>query len=200
MHYLLDMDGVIANFVDAAIKAHGQYCEHDDITQWDIADLWGITDSRFWEVINPETSKPFSQNPTLWNLHSSRVGRCIRFWSEIKPYEWMDTVIESISRSTWSICTSPSKSPYSTSGKVEWLQFHFGRDFRDFVITSQKHLLAGPSKCLIDDSDKNVELFREHGGQAILFPQPWNANRDKIGDRMGYLNGQLDLISGKVAS
>ena len=46
-------------------------------------------------------------------------------------------------------------------------------------------------KLLIDDNDTNVDRFRERGGRAILFPQPWNRNHSLAEDRMSYLEDEL---------
>ncbi len=40
---------------------------------------------------------------------------------------------------------------------------------------ADKSLLAGPYRILVDDHDENVRMFRALGGQAVLWPQPWNA-------------------------
>ena len=71
------------------------------------------------------------------------------------------------------------------------MQNRFGRGFRDFLIGPPKWICARPDQLLIDDNDGNVESFRERGGQAILFPQPWNLNHRLCGDRMGYLSDEL---------
>ena len=36
----------------------------------------------------------------------------------------------------------------------------------------------GKSAWLIDDSPHNVEEVRKHGGNALLFPAPWNSAKD----------------------
>ena len=83
------------------------------------------------------------------------------------------------------IASSPSYDPACLAGKIRWLQKHFGRRFRDFMIGPRKHLLARPDTALVDDSDRNIRDFREHGGQGVLFPQPWNSGHDQVDDRLG---------------
>jgi hypothetical protein len=70
------------------------------------------------------------------------------------------------------------------------MQRHLGRSFRDFLIGPSKHLLAKPDVALIDDRHGNVRSFREHGGRAVLFPQPWNANHH-VEDRLPYVMSQM---------
>ncbi len=69
------------------------------------------------------------------------------------------------------------------------LQTHFGEAFRDWIFCPKdKHLLCkGRQSILIDDNDKNCRDWELAGGYAILFPQPWNANRDYCDDPMGHV-------------
>ena len=48
--------------------------------------------------------------------------------------------------------------------------------FRDYLFapSHQKQLLAGKNRILIDDSQRNVEQWKQAGGRAVLVPQPWN--------------------------
>jgi 5'(3')-deoxyribonucleotidase len=48
------------------------------------------------------------------------------------------------------------------------------------VFTSHKELLADDDSCLIDDDEKNIKAFREAGGNALLFPQPWNGHETPL--------------------
>ena len=57
---------------------------------------------------------------------------------------------------------------------VAFLQRHFGKSFRDYFVGAPKQFCARPGAVLIDDFDDNCVAFREHGGRAIVFPQPWN--------------------------
>ncbi|MFO0916509.1 MAG: hypothetical protein U0795_26370 [Pirellulales bacterium] len=68
-----------------------------------------------------------------------------------------------------------------------------GKRFSDFLLGSPMELLAGPRRVLIGDSDAKVAAFRAAGGEAILFPQPWNANR-AVKDRLGYVKAQLEML------
>ncbi len=171
-HVLIDLDGVVANFVDAAIQQHEKACCHDDITQWDMGDLWGISKNEFWGKIDDGG---------------------IEFWSsKVKAYPWLGELTDALRFRPWSVCTTPSKSHYSAGGKVLWMQKHFGSQFRDYVMTPQKHLLARPGAILIDDSDDNVSKFNDAGGRGMLFPQPWNENRHLVGERVQYVIEQLN--------
>lgn len=160
---LLDMDGVLADFVQMACAANGRM----DITclwpdgKTGLHDALGLSMTSFWEGID-----------------ACGEG----FWSQMGIYPWAlelwrhcNDVADEVH-----ILTSPSQNPQSLSGKLRWMNTHFGPNFRNFLVGPQKHLCAKPNTLLIDDRSSNCRKFREHGGRAILFPQPWNENAGEI--------------------
>jgi 5'(3')-deoxyribonucleotidase len=159
----LDMDGVCCDFVGSAVKIHG--LNRDEIMATWAADYPGefypyrvldMPRDHFWEKVSEKSEE---------------------FWVELEEYEWFTHLYESLeSMAKVVFLSSPTRSPFSLSGKLHWLQARFGREFREFILTPQKHLLAKPHAILIDDFDWNVNSFKEHGGGAVLFPQIWNEN------------------------
>lgn len=152
---LLDMDGVIADFVTASIKAADLPLTHDQVTIWAYY-REHMTEDQFWE----------------------KVGDDERFWNEIEPYPWAAQLVAMCQEyGKVYFCSSPCLDPKSASAKIEWLRHHgfMGQRRNDYILTSHKGLLGNPSRVLIDDGDHNIEAFRKSGGQTILFPQPWNA-------------------------
>lgn len=64
----------------------------------------------------------------------------------------------------------------SAGGKVAWIERFAPIWLHDkYTITKQKADLAKPDRLLIDDSDAEVNAFREAGGLALLVPRPWNS-------------------------
>ncbi|QDV21599.1 5' nucleotidase, deoxy (Pyrimidine), cytosolic type C protein (NT5C) [Gimesia panareensis] len=175
-HILLDMDGVISDFMGAILELHGQreLAENWPEGEPNYAGVLGMTKDEFWKPVD------------------SLGGR---FWAEFPPYPWLNELLDLIRETApFTISTSPSRSAACASAKVEWLRQHFEEPlFMDFMIGTQKYLLAKPDVVLIDDQHKNIDKFREHGGQAILFPQPWNANF-AITDRIGYVKSELEKL------
>lgn len=160
----IDMDGVLADFVTAACRVHGRQPAHDHER---LHEAWGISSREFW-----------------WEIESHGDS----FWALLDEYSWSrDLVVLAKEFGPISIATSPALSPDCAAGKVAWLQRFFGNNFREFMIGPRKHLLAKPGAILIDDTVRHCDDFREAGGEAILFPQPWNVNRDLCGDRLGYV-------------
>lgn len=168
MHILLDCDGVLANFTQASIDAHGQICHHDDIRTWNyFIDQWGMAESEFWEKC-----------------------RGYDFWRNIKPYAWAEGVLDVITKMdlSFTVLTSPSNDPECVQAKIDWLGHHFGIKMGDVMVGRKKHLLANEDHILIDDSVKNVKCFSKHGGKTLLFLQPWNS------DKFGGFREHMQLI------
>ena len=169
---LMDMDGVLADFMTSAITAHGKehLCSHDDVTSWNwFLEQWEMDPSDFWEPIDADP----------------------RFWLDLKPYPWIDDLNKvlrlGLAGRNWEklYCTTPSANHASLSGKHQWLenQFLSGDGDEDLITIHDKSRLAGPNVILIDDREENVDRFRKAGGRAILFPQPWNRSWDDLGTR-----------------
>jgi len=169
------MDGVLSDFVSGALTLHGRSAAIEDWPpgEFNMARVLGMSSGEFWRRIDQEGAD---------------------YWSGLEKYEWFDELIETVRQvAPMAILSSPSLAPGCPAGKLQWLQQHFGRGFRDFLIGPQKHLCARSDAVLIDDSDRNVDRFREHGGHAILFPQAWNSNHS-ISDRVGFVREELARI------
>jgi hypothetical protein len=61
-----------------------------------------------------------------------------------------------------------------------------------------KEMCAGPNAVLIDDSDKNCELFEEEGGFSVLYPRSYNKLRNYRGNPIHYVIEHLYEFMGKV--
>lgn len=166
MIIFLDVDGVLANFVAGACAAH-ERSESETLAGWprgtyDIVDVWGMTQEEFWSPIDAAGEDFWAELPLLPHAHDlvdglSRLGRVV-------------------------LLTSPSKHPGSHSGKCMWIQKHFGREHREYLIGPAKSSCAHRDAVLVDDYDRNVDDFVKHGGWGILFPRIWN-RRHAIHDR-----------------
>jgi len=172
-HIFVDLDGVLADFVRAALALY----ERDELLdcwpagEWNMPKVLDISRGKFWGAID-------------------RQGGA--FWESLEIYPWTFKLIDRQREiAPITIATSPSLDPSCLAGKVRWMQRHLGGSFRDFLIGPSKHLLAKPDVVLIDDRDSNIDAFRKHGGQAILFPQPWNTNHHIEDDRLTYVLSQL---------
>lgn len=157
---LLDLDGVLTNFVQGACDYHGipNPYEGEDtgvLGNFDLAAAAKMSQNQFWEPLNDH-----------------------RFWAELEPMPDMEDilhVVESHFRiENIAICTAPSRSPFSASGKMSWVNRYLHSYRRRLIITPAKHFLAHKGSVLIDDRDRNVENFVAAGGRAIRAPRLWN--------------------------
>jgi 5'(3')-deoxyribonucleotidase len=175
---VLDLDGVVFDFVTPAYAAHGRSPGLNEPNNWDFFEEWGLTADEFWKPIN-------EQGPG--------------WWRSLNTYPWVPTLLETINEADdFIVATASSHNPDSVLGKMQAIQDIFGHKFKGYFVTPQKWLLAKPGYILIDDNDDNCEKFYDHGGEAVLFPQPWNANRDMCDNRIQFVREQLNILVGEV--
>lgn len=65
--------------------------------------------------------------------------------------------------------------PSAASGKMKWIDKHLAT--HNFLLGRVKRFYAAPNCLLIDDKEKNCADFIKHGGNAFLWPQPYNKHR-----------------------
>lgn len=174
---LLDMDGVLVNFVDGIISSFGIEAKHDDWASWNYHKELGFTDEQMWA-------------PT----------REAGWWEALNPYPWAGELVEYLRSSGFKVifCTSPSTDSKCPMEKVNWLRKHGLMDHgkNDYQMGPMKELNAMSGAILIDDSDANVEKYQNAAGKAILFPQPWNNGRSiVVSSPCEYVKYVLDLKS-----
>jgi len=151
---LLDVDGVCVDFMRGALLAHGSDFQVKDMTSYRLEPYIGVTPTEFWRVIDAAGPE---------------------FWRDLDVYPWFDQLyngFKALGRVLF--VTQPGWSWQSYAGKKMWFDKMFGRQFRDIHLTSSKDLLAQPTRVLVDDSPEHIASFLAAGGEACLFPQPWN--------------------------
>lgn len=165
----LDIDGVLNRFQLEALQEVG--CQITDESEYPVECQWDIvgaaqrlgvdvTEQEFWDAIPRclwETSEKTSWAGML-------IGRCRRVVGHRNMY----------------LLTSPTLDPECAAGKLKWIQTFLPNWLhRQFLMGPVKHCCARPGALLIDDSDKNVNAFRSAGGEAFLFPRPWNSAHEQ---------------------
>ncbi len=169
---LLDVDGVLANFIGGIIQTHGWPFTHKEFNCWDYHRTHGYTDEEMWE-------------PT-------KDGK---WWLGLDPYDHAADLLAKL-RETHNIifCTAPNSDATCASQKIQWLEKHGFMEpgSGDYQIGKHKHLNAMSGCVLIDDSDENVWRYRHAGGRAILFPQPWNDNRGLVDCQLTHVVSELE--------
>lgn len=166
---LLDMDGVLADFFTSALKALNANSKRDPITpqqyvekqEFAMDKVFNITASKFWQTI--ETND---------------------FWQNLKPMEHADNLLSYLRMFKIPIVIASSPSFHSTCipSKVAWLYHYYGIRVTDCMFGSKKYLMAKPGTLLIDDSQKNIDNFIHHEGQAVCIPSNWNTHNLTFAD------------------
>lgn len=154
---LLDMDGVLVDFVGGACHWHGKtnpYGKPGTAGEWDVIKLIGMEPEPFWK----------------------NLGR--GFWSGL---DWMhdgkfilDVVEEAFGADNVCLLTSPCETDGCIDGKRDWVKAHMPSYSKRLLVGSAKEFCAGPDRLLIDDHPGNVTKFKAAGGSACLLPRPWN--------------------------
>lgn len=158
---LLDMDGVIADFMGQLCKYHGRpspYLDPKSYGIWDTETLWGITVDEFWAPIKEDSR---------------------HFWKTIPKTLEADKIVfyatQFYGEENVAILTAPSDDEGSVPGKRAWMRRNYPQFEKRMIFGSAKQFLAAPYRTLVDDRDKNVEAFRNAGGKAVLVPRLWNS-------------------------
>lgn len=179
----LDCDGVLADFIRGAAELFGYPYSPEKwpAGKYDAADVFGVTEREFWATIHAAGSP---------------------FWESLEntPYAVDLTELATLfSVQLPTVVTCPSTDPTSYSGKAEWL-IDRGWWLPDSAFfCADKAQLAASGRVLIDDNPLNCRQFSDAGGEAILFPAPWNDLRDVAvhGHVIGYIRSELERIAGR---
>jgi len=173
MRIFLDVDGVLADWVDGVRLAAG-------------------IEPSTWDTVG-HGLLPTQNQAKIDAAMSTR-----EFWVGLVRYPWADELFQTCQRHGEVIfCTQPFDSPECLAGKYQWLSNHFGATMDNIVFTRKKWRLANPQSLLIDDNKENCDRFQYAGGHSILFPQPWNT-ADLILSDSGTRQDVLDRIYDSV--
>jgi 5'(3')-deoxyribonucleotidase len=153
MKLFVDLDGVMVDFCSAACREVGLV--HDEKSE---------------EAKEYDIPKRANLNPEIFWARIRNKQPC--WWYDLAEYRWTKELHKLfLGFDEYHVCSSPGYMANAAAGKVQWINARLGRPF---VLCRDKWLLAKPGAVLIDDTPAQVDDFITHGGQAILFPQPWN--------------------------
>jgi 5'(3')-deoxyribonucleotidase len=178
---LLDVDGIVADWHKAIIKHHKKDLDWDDLPEGSIASTLGLTDQTLWK------------------------GCDRHFWENIEKTPDADKIVEVvrhffIPKEICIVTMVPIHYGFPLEmtgecllGKIKWLDNHFPGMSEQFFIGPNKDFASAPWSVLIDDATKVVDSFIEDGGNAILYPRPWNRLTELVNYNQGpdYLYNQL---------
>ena len=157
----LDLDGVCADFIGGVAKLTDN--DRDEVYNnpiWQeensynrVGEILGITETQLWYLIS---------------------ARGVSFWSNLETYPWFNDMYGELQDLGDVIfLSSPTTDPFCLTGKLRWLQGHFGKQYRRYIFTPLKDVMRFDNAILIDDKEETIRKI----SNGLLFPQPWNENR-----------------------
>lgn len=174
MKILIDLDGVVADFVGGVCKKFNRGNPYTGPMQnpprgeeaWGIEALLGIEKNVFWHACD------------------------YMFWANLKKTPEADWIIETCESLSDDLCflSSPCYTEGCLEGKRDWVNEHYphiplllacSAERRGEKQLAPKQFCAGSDSILIDDHGPNVDSFVASGGRAFLFPRPWNRHHDR---------------------
>ena len=177
MKIYLDMDGVLFDFLGAALNENGirlNGYSDIDIMQKDAFTIFNNNEEKFWHIIDSAGEN---------------------FWVNLPMFSWTFPLYNYLISNYKEVyfCSTPSRAPQSASGKLRCIIRHFGiNKSRDYVLTPKKELLANYQSVLINDKKSSIKKFRMAGGHGVLFPMGWNDNC--CVDKVDFVIRKLDEI------
>lgn len=160
---MLDMDGVVADFVEASLSLHGVPYPYDNLKgdeAWDLMKHIGMSHEDFWRPLGYD------------------------FWSSIPKTPEADRIVDILvgflGEEHVCFLTSPCNTDGCMDGKRAWAHKHYPNIPVLFSVRSgnssppPKQFCASSRSILVDDHTLNVNNFRQQGGKAFLVPRPWN--------------------------
>lgn len=177
----VDLDGVLVDFVGGAMDCHGKSIPRSEV-RWDLPAQFGLSPEAFWAPMGD------------------------LFWRSLDWTEEGKSLLAGLERifqpENIAILTSPCLTPGGVEGKVQWVRQHLPGYSRRFFVGGDKRLLAGITKILIDDHEKNVDDFVTAIGNGVLVPRPWNRRRAetdgegrfRAADVLAEIEGEADRV------
>lgn len=160
---LLDMDGIICDWHRAMARLKGVPFDWKIPGNSNFYSNLGISKENFWDKADYD------------------------FWSTIPRTKEADRIIDLIENNfgldrVCLITAFPGKEylfpleklDQMLLGKMDWLKKNLPELLTHWLIGPTKSFCASSYSMLIDDQEENIHSFREEGGNAFLFPRPWN--------------------------
>lgn len=156
---MLDVDGIIADFMGAAIKVmnkiSGKNITADQVTEWEVT-----------TALDDDAHKLASK------IEFNKAG----FASTFEIYDGSIEAVEQLKQLTdLHFVTSPTvTNPTWVHDRVNWLSKHFKVNPKDVHHTSKKWVVCGD--VMLDDHPENLNLWVEQwpGKLPLLWDRPYN--------------------------
>jgi len=157
MRILLDMDGVVADFMGPWLKQYN-YLTGEKVT---LNDIHGLNTKKY-------VGDPFTLN---------KIKDSVGFIRNLPPLPGAIDGVETLHRLGHDVVFVSNGTNCPTSGheKRDWLKFYFSKlwQFPKLVLTYHKYLVKGD--CLVDDHPRNLENL-DPSCAPLLWHQKYNSN------------------------
>lgn len=152
---LLDVDGVLADFMTALIQVTDCEVSRDDITDWDVFAI-------FEKFGKKEAALEACADPQFWRTLPLIAGAQVAVEKLRRKHRVMFLT------SPWDQCNEWGASRY------RWLREHFDAGIEDVAIARDKQFHMG--LCLVDDRPYNINNWAKQNRDrpAFLFDAPYN--------------------------
>jgi len=175
---MLDLDGVLVDFLAGAHKFHGIPYSNEDYpyeygsyencpppnSDMNTREFWDALDAEFWTGLS-------------WTSDGREI---------------LAAVEQAFGKENICLLTSPTLNHECIIGKMKWIERELSEYRRRYLIGPAKAFCAAPDTVLVDDANINVEDFAEAGGYTILVPRPWNLLH--AADTMSSFRTQLQTV------
>lgn len=155
----LDMDGVIVDFMKGAHEFHNLPYSYGDfpypVNEWYFVHHTGMSNNEFWSPLGEAFWEGLD-----WTPDGLEIFHMLQDATHLE---------------NMAILTAPVLNAGCSAGKMTWVRNNIPALKRRVIVTNAKEMCAHPDALLIDDADKNVNLWRANGGVAILVPRKWNS-------------------------
>ena len=171
----LDMDGVIVDFHRGVLEMFG-VDEVSNPTEWEFKyrEDFGMSAKTFWNYCDNDFWRQLEFTPEAVDIFQALQSR-----------DLLDRV-----------CLLSHPVSHAFQGKVDWIKENLPQMYnsKQFLLGPIKHWCAHPESLLIDDCYNNCRDFVRAGGNAFIFPRPWNICRKVEPQAVLELERYLDLI------
>ena len=156
----LDLDGVMRAWDKAVIELYKLDIDPSSITHWNFItecaeEQRGLSVSQFWD------------------------GQDQEFWENLELTPEANEIMDLLKRTRKDIILLTSPTMNNAGWSQVWIRKHYPDLFykQKYMLGPCKYICAEGTSLLIDDAEKNVDPFIENGGNAFLYPRPWNRMR-----------------------
>jgi len=181
-----DMDGVLANFEKGTMQSQKviEAKEKFDSILHAIPELAKLSEDELKKQLNGNQSDPklIKLKAAFKDFNGFRFKEADKegFFENLEPMEGARMMLMKARKLTGhlpNILTAPTEKNPERCAKEKhaWMNKYFQGLFNEFICDKDKFQHASPHSILIDDREKYLNPFMDHGGIGILHKSPQNS-------------------------